>query len=146
MGLFASKSSIRVHPAAVGDRTEMAIINRFLVVGYNVLKPINSALRYDLVIEDADGRFWRVQCKTGRYRDGSIEWSTSTSFQGSNGRRRYTEAEIDYYAIYVPDFDTVYLVPFKDAPGKVHGFLRVDPLAEGYKTPKRPKWARDYEL
>ncbi len=30
------------------------------------MKNIGGSERYDLVIEDADGQFWRVQCKTGR--------------------------------------------------------------------------------
>jgi len=48
-----------------GDRSEAIIIARMTEVGYIVLKPLSGQYRYDLVIEDADGHFWRIQCKTG---------------------------------------------------------------------------------
>ena len=46
-------------------RGDTAIITRFLQLGYIVLTPYGGNQRYDLVIEDADGQFWRIQCKTG---------------------------------------------------------------------------------
>ncbi len=41
------------------------IAARLLEVGYGVAKPLGESTRYDLIIEDGDGAFWRVQCKTG---------------------------------------------------------------------------------
>ena len=48
----------------LGERSQAHIIARLLEVGYTVLTPYGDSSRYDLVIEDADGKFWRVQCKT----------------------------------------------------------------------------------
>ena len=48
----------------LGERSQAHIIARLLEVGYTVLTPYGDSSRYDLVIEDAEGQFWRVQCKT----------------------------------------------------------------------------------
>ena len=60
MGLFGPKRDSK----SVGERSEAIIMSRLLQVGYMVLTPFGESSRYDLVIEDADGGFWRVQCKT----------------------------------------------------------------------------------
>jgi PD-(D/E)XK endonuclease len=54
---------------SIGDISEAAIITRFLQLGYVVLTPHGGNQRYDLVIEDADGQYWRIQCKTDRIED-----------------------------------------------------------------------------
>ena len=61
MGLFGPKQNNKTK----GERSEAIIIAKLLEVGYGVLTPFGDNRRYDLVIEDADGKFWRVQCKTG---------------------------------------------------------------------------------
>ncbi len=47
-----------------GEISESAIVTRFLQCGYVVLMPYGGNQRYDLVIEDADEQFWRIQCKS----------------------------------------------------------------------------------
>lgn len=44
----------------LGERSQAHIIARLLEVGYTVLTPYGDSSRYDLVIEDADGNFWKV--------------------------------------------------------------------------------------
>ncbi len=53
------------HTDKTGDISEAAIVARLLQSNYIVLTPYGKNHRYDLVIEDADGIFWRIQCKTG---------------------------------------------------------------------------------
>ncbi len=48
----------------LGERSQAYITARLLEMEYTVLTPYGDSSRYDLVIEDADGKFWRVQCKT----------------------------------------------------------------------------------
>lgn len=48
-----------------GHISESAIVTRFLQCGYVVLTPFGGSERYDLVIEDIDGQFWRIQSKSG---------------------------------------------------------------------------------
>lgn len=66
MGLFHPKKRAIVTMKNTGDKSEACIIAKLMQVGYAVLIPFGGSERYDLVIEDADGQFWRVQCKTGR--------------------------------------------------------------------------------
>ena len=55
--------------------------------------------RYDLVVDFGD-HFARVQCKTGRYRNGVIDFNTVSTRSNRNGvfRRSY-EGEVEYFAI-----------------------------------------------
>ncbi len=48
----------------MGERSEAIIMRRLAHAGYTVLKPLGENQRYDLIIEDAERKFWRVQCKT----------------------------------------------------------------------------------
>ncbi|HEX6477487.1 MAG TPA: group I intron-associated PD-(D/E)XK endonuclease [Ktedonobacteraceae bacterium] len=47
-----------------GQISEAAITTRLLQAGYIVLTPYGGNQRYDLVIEDTDGQFFRIQCKS----------------------------------------------------------------------------------
>jgi len=58
-------SAPKRHTDKTGDISKAAIITRLLQSGYVVLTPYGKNHRYDLVIEDADEQFWRIQCKTG---------------------------------------------------------------------------------
>ncbi len=48
-------------------------------LGYELLVPFGENTRYDLVFFDGS-RFARVQCKTGRLRDGAVIFRTSSSY------------------------------------------------------------------
>ena len=146
MGLFGPKQN----PKAVGERSQVIIIFRLLEAGYNVLTPYGDNTRYDLVIEDADGNFYRIQCKTGWVEnDGAyIAFKTASSYyhtragRTSHGRRDY-RGQIDYFAVYCPDTGKVYLVPI-DHVGTASAHLRLLPTAN--KQEKYVRWAKDYEL
>ncbi len=60
-----------------GQISESAIITRFLQHGYVVLMPYGGSQRYDLLIEDVDGQFWRIQCKSGWIENGAIYFDTA---------------------------------------------------------------------
>ena len=146
MGLFRPKSNKK----ALGERSQAIIIFRLLEAGYNVLTPYGDNMRYDLVIEDADGQFWRVQCKTGWIEeDGAlIEFATASSYyhtragRTEHGRKDY-RGQIEYFAVYCPDTAKVYLVPI-DHVGTTNAKLRLVPAKN--KQEKHIRWAKDYEL
>jgi PD-(D/E)XK endonuclease len=54
-----------VNPTSKGDVSEHAVILALLRAGKTVLKPVSNGLRHDLVIDNLDGTFNRIQCKTG---------------------------------------------------------------------------------
>jgi len=146
MGLFRPKQNHK----AIGERSEAIITARLLEAGYNVLTPYGDNQRYDLVIEDADGQFWRVQCKTGWVEsDGAyIEFKTASSYyhtkagRTEHGRKDY-RGQVNYFAVYSPDTRKVYLVPM-DHTGTTNCFLRLLPTKNNQG--KNVRWARDYEL
>jgi PD-(D/E)XK endonuclease len=146
MGLYGPKQN----PKAIGERSQAYITAKLLEVGYNVLIPYGDNTRYDLVIEDADGQFWRVQCKTGWVEnDGAyIAFKTASSYyhtkagRTSHGRRDY-RGQVEYFAVYCPDTGKVYPVPI-DHVGTASANLRL--LPTGNKQEKNVRWAKDYEL
>jgi hypothetical protein len=143
MGLIGPKR----HTDKTGDISEAAIITRLLQSGYIVLTPYGKNHRYDLVIEDADGQFWRVQCKTGWIDDEQtvITFATASSYNHTakqKGWRNY-KGQIEYFAIYVERLGKVYLVPV-DAVGAAKAMLRLAPTKN--KQEKNVRWAQDYEL
>src|SRR5438270_463676 len=83
---------------SIGDISESAITKRFLQLGYVVLTIHGGNQRYDLVIEDAEGKFWRIQCKTGRIdKDGTaIKFSTAIrNVTGKNRQSRHYRGQCD---------------------------------------------------
>jgi len=146
MGIFGPKQNNKT----IGERSEAIIIAKFLEVGYGVLTPFGDNRRYDLVIEDADGNFYRIQCKTGwvQQEGACIQFKTASSYyhtkagRTSHGRRDY-RGQIDYFAIYCPDTRKAYLVPV-DHVGTANASLRLLPTAN--KQEKHVRWAKDYEL
>ena len=134
------------HTQKTGDISEQAVITRLLQCGYSVLVPIGQMHRYDLLIEDADGKFWRIQVKTGWVveEEGVILFATASSQNytvKAKGWRSY-KGQIDYFCVYVEHLDRVYMVPV-DGLGASKGTLRLSP-ARNNQT-KGIRWAADYE-
>ncbi|HKV56882.1 MAG TPA: group I intron-associated PD-(D/E)XK endonuclease [Ktedonobacteraceae bacterium] len=135
------------HTQKTGDISEQASITRLLECRYNVLQPIGQMHRYDLVIEDADGKFWRVQVKTGRLNEDQsvILFNTASSDNRTariRGSRNY-RGQCEYFAVYVETLNKVYFIPV-DEVGMVHATLRLTPSRN--KQEKNVRWAKDYEL
>jgi hypothetical protein len=141
-------SKPRQNPKAIGERSEAFIMARLVEVGYEVLKPFGDNLRYDLVIEDADGKFWRIQCKTGRSDGEYIEFKPTSSYyhtragRTTNGHRPY-HGQIDYFAVYCRETKGVYLIPVEHT-GRSQMNLRLLPTKNSQE--KNVRWAKNYEL
>ena len=135
---------------AIGEHSEIVIIARLLEVGYGVLTPFGDNRRYDLVLEDADGQFWRIQCKTGWVEGNGayIEFATASTYyhtragRTGHGRKNY-HGQIDYFAVYCPKTKGTYLVPIDHVP-RTSAVLRLIPTKNMQE--KGVRWAKDYEL
>ena len=130
----------------VGEISEAAIIARFLQLGYTVLTPNGGNQRYDLVIEDDDGKFWRIQCKTAWIDESGavIRFSTANhNVTGNNRQSRHYRGQCDYFAIYCAELNKTYLTSV-DQVGVSQARLRLVPTK--HKQEKYIRWARDYEL
>ena len=123
--------------------TEGAILAAVLKLGKTVLVPFGDQQNYDLVMED-NGCFSRIQCKTGRWRQGSIYFNLYTMAQGAGQHiRRCYGDHVDFYGVYCPDNLKSYLVP-NTGLAKSVCVLRVDPTANNQS--KNIRWAVDYEI
>jgi PD-(D/E)XK endonuclease len=135
------------HTDKTGDISEAAIITRLLQSGYIVLTPYGKNHRYDLLIEDADGQFWRIQCKTGWLEEEQtvIKFATASSYNHTAKQKgwRHYRGQIDFFAVYVEQLEKVYFVPV-DTVGTVEATLRLAPTKN--KQEKHVRWALDYEL
>lgn len=130
-----------------GQISEAAITTRLLQAGYIVLTPYGGNQRYDMVIEDADGQFFRVQCKSSAWID---EDNTVLKFDTANhnvtGKKRdwrHYRGQCEYFAIYSAELNKVYLVPV-DEVGSTRAHLRL--TIPKNKNQHGYRMASDYEL
>ena len=125
-----------------GDISEAQVLAALLKAGKNVLMPFGDRNRYDLVIEE-NGKFQRVQVKTGQLKTCSIKFSSS-SVTSENGHVKHChyKNQIDLFAVYVPETQVMYLVPVnlcreRDTKLSITGVSR-----NGHK----PLLAKDFEF
>jgi PD-(D/E)XK endonuclease len=134
------------HPKDVGDRSTLAIIFAYRLQGWDILLPFGENTRYDFVV-DRHGRLDKVQCKTGRLRQGAVVFRTCSTYghhpSPARVRRDYHD-EIDEFAVFCPETSTVYSIPIEDLPARVQARLRVDPPRNNQA--KGIRLARAYEL
>src|SRR5262249_33120156 len=144
----ATEAAMPWNPSAVGEVSLAQGIAALARMGKPPLLPLGDTRRYDFVVEDEDGRFLRVQCKTGRIVRGAIGFPTSSMHAPSRTglektTRRSYRGQVDLFGVYCPENGKVYLVPGEDVRESL-GFLRVDPPKNNQQTHIR--WATDYEL
>ena len=125
------------------------VLARLLQVYPMVLRPFGENQRYDLLVEDHNGEFIRVQCKTGRLRRGGVEFKTCSftyhhpSNQGTKEYMHDYRGAADVFGVYCAEIDRVYLVPVEEV-GTRQCFLRIEPTKNAQA--KKVRWAQDYEL
>jgi PD-(D/E)XK endonuclease len=134
-----------MNPNLIGNIAEAAIVFRALRAGVEVLRPQAEHVRYDLAF-DISGRFYRVQCKTARLKDGAVAIRTRTCRRTADGyeRGRYTADEVDLIAGYCPGNDTSWLVPISKLEGVSQFHIRIDPARNGQRA--AINFAADYEF
>jgi PD-(D/E)XK endonuclease len=150
MGFFRPTPKEKGIKGAIGAESEAVIAAALIQAGYTVLTPNGYMHRYDLVIEDAEGKFWRVQCKTAWLsKDGATLRFNGYSLlmKGQKGRsesKRMDYAnDVDYFAVYSPDTRKVYLLPITHVKN-TENCLRLIPT--GNNQEKNVRWTADYEL
>jgi PD-(D/E)XK endonuclease len=134
------------HPKDIGDRSQLAIMYALVCAGYEALVPFGENTRYDLAIDEG-GRLARVQCKTGRLRDGAIRFQTSSSYghhRNPKAIKRHYLGEVDFFAVFCPETGGIYLIPIGDVPNRSNAYLRVDAPRNNQR--ERVRFAADYEI
>src|SRR5690348_3300609 len=125
MGIFSRpKANSYVTVKGKGNKSEAEIVVRLMRAGYNVLRPCWEDSRYDLVIEDGDGKFWRVQCKTAWLEaHRAVLRFNAHSLDRKHNKISYRD-QIDYFAVYSPDTDKVYFIHVNEVPPTSAPYLR----------------------
>jgi hypothetical protein len=129
----------------VGEISTAQVLAALVRSGKSVLLPFGDHKRYDLVIEEQDGCFYRVQCKTGRIYRGSL-WFATCSVDSRSGRgtiRRSYRGEITYFGVYCPGNNKAYLVPVDEVPVG-EAVLRLSLPKNNQKS--KIRWASQYEI
>ena len=122
-----------------GNVSLMKIASKFAEKGYSVLFPFLEGGRYDLVVEK-EGKFKRIQCKTGKLKKDSIVVKLHSCTQ--LGVRYYTKKEIDSFGVFCPQNDKVYLLNIEEI-SRTSMVLRLQKTKNNSKV---TNWAKDYEL
>ena len=118
----------------------------FVDAGLEVSIPFGENCRYDLVLDDGS-QLSRVQCKTGRLRDGTVRFSTASTYghhPSPRETRRHYAGQIDAFAVYCPETEGVYLVPIDEIGARSGAYLRVTRPRNGQR--ERIRFASDFEI
>jgi hypothetical protein len=131
-------------PKDAGDLSNAMVLAAILKAGYPVLVPFGDDQRYDLVM-DVHGDLKKIQSKTGRVKDGSVRFDVCSSYVHVGRGKKDYHGEVDFFGVYCPETDTVYMVPIGEV-GKRQANLRLEPprnnqrkgirLASDYVFPK----------
>jgi PD-(D/E)XK endonuclease len=109
---------------AKGNLTEARILAAFVAAGYLVSVPFGAGHKYDFVVDDST-RLLRVQCKTGRVKNGTLLFNAYS--QSGNGSVKMSYRGLaDLFAVLNPEDDKVYLVPVEEV-GVTDVSLRLAP-------------------
>ncbi len=127
-----------------GDLTEFELIAILMRTGRKILRPLSAGLRYDMVLDNEDGTFVRIQCKTGILRAGFVEFRVANT----DGRRPHGvtyRGQVEGFAVFCPQNRKAYLVPMtavEDTKGIAR--LRLDRTRNGQM--KRVRCATAFEI
>lgn len=128
-----------------GDISELTAILQFKKYGIACLIPYGDNEQYDFVVE-INNKFYRVQVKTGIYRNGVIQLKGYRStYKKSIGRGRETSNYMGKADIFAVCYENnVWIVPVLAVGKSGTLFLRIDPPKHGGNNQKNIKWAKDY--
>jgi hypothetical protein len=127
-----------------GDLAEIEIAAALMRSGRRVLRPLSNGLRYDLVVDNNDGSFTRVQCKSGVLKNGGVLFRVY-SVSGHRTQGFSYHGQVDAFGVYCAHTRETNLVPMADIQGcNTMVCLRVSP-AKNSQT-RRIRLAEDYRI
>lgn len=126
----------------IGEITEQQVALEFLKLGVLVSKPLVQSSRYDFIV-DISNHLYKIQVKTGTFKEDALEFSTSTSHTNTHGtlNRSYTADDVDFFATMYNN--QCYLIPF-GLCGKRNQRIRFAPTKNGQT--KGILFAKDFKL
>ena len=135
-----SSTTALMNTKQTGDQSTAIALAMLLEAGYSISVPWGDNQRYDLIAE-LEGKFWRIQCKTGWVENGCVRFNTSNK-STSEGKvvRRHYEGQVECFMVWCPENRTMYCIPIFEAP-KTDMKLRLDTVTRGMS---HINWASDF--
>ncbi len=140
--------------ARKGLATHLAVAQRLVELGFEVLEPVGNHLRYDLAYyvpasSDEKAQLVRIQCKSAWLSKDKTCLLFNAFNLGGEGKRqkRGYQGYAEYFGIYSPDTRKVYMIHVDECPvGETN--LRLTPTGKQGKNMYSAgvRWARDYEI
>lgn len=133
--------------------THLAVAQRLVELGFEVLEPVGNHLRYDLAyyVPASAGKkaqLVRIQCKTARLsRDKTCLLFNAFNLGGEGKlQKRGYQGHAEYFGIYSPETKGVYLIHVNECPiGETS--LRLVSTGKGRNQySDGVRWAKDYEI
>lgn len=101
----------------MGNIAESNFILKATKKNLNVSTPVVGEHRYDFIIDNGNELF-KVQVKsTFSYDQIQDRYSVNISY-GNNPKKAYTKTDIDYFAIYINNQNSWYIIPIEDIDSK----------------------------
>jgi hypothetical protein len=124
-----------------GNISEGIVMSAYIKAGLTVSVPFGTGAPYDLIVDNGS-RLYKIQVKTGRFYKGCILYNGKRRVREAHpyATRPYSKTEVDYFAVYYPLADSIYVVPLKICGSD--GCLRLDPVLNGQQ--KLIRWAKDF--
>lgn len=102
----------------IGNIGEAKVLAKFVEMGIPIYIPFGDDEKADLVAK-FNGKLNKIQMKTSiKSKNGCsiFDLTSSTAHRTNGGRRKYSNSEIDYFALYSLDRDKIYLMKAPDNP------------------------------
>jgi hypothetical protein len=122
--------------SAIGQIGEIAVMQRLVRSGWQVLIPYGNSAPYDLVAANGD-RFIRIQVRTTKANNGYL----SVNCRSKNNRARTQPGNFDFLVVYEITSDAAFVIPEAEIVKRAVLHIRLSPALSGQVQGTRP--ARD---
>ena len=132
----------------------LAVAQRLIELGFEVLEPVGNHLRYDLAyyIAASSGQraqLVRIQCKSARLSKDKTCLLFNAYNLGGEGKRQKQgyQGYIEYFSIYSPDTRKVYMIHVDECyVGEMSFRLALTGKRGKNQYSEGVRWAQDYEI
>lgn len=140
--------------ARKGLAAHLAVAQRLIELGFEVLEPVGNHLRYDLAYyvpanSDQRAQLVRIQCKSARLsKDRSCLFFNAYNLGGEGKRqRRGYQGDAEYFGVYSPYTRKVYMIQVDECVVNQIA-LHLESAWEKGKNQlhKGMRWAKNYEI
>jgi PD-(D/E)XK endonuclease len=140
--------------ARKGLAAHLAVAQRLIELGFEVLEPVGNHLRYDLAyyVPASPGQrsqLVRIQCKSARLsKDSTCLFFNAYNLGGEGKRHRHGYlGDAEYFGVYSHEMRKVYLIHVDVCPVNQTSLRLID-TGSGWKNQYSAgvHWAKDYEI